>query len=523
MTTPMTMKGGSAMKNQRHQVIWLLAAAGSRSCTTRPVNVPVWNSSPISRNVKNVISPTAAAPGLRGANPMASAIPRAIGTPRAIRVEPLVSPAVIRTPVRHRTTLWGMNRGGRRWSDSSTSRNMRPDRATATPTARSVKIMFQAGAAKPPRMSAGGHQAGQDEGERQEEHHDVVGQHVGDEQRHGRDDGRERDEPAALEPFRQGQDPSQPEEDDRREGAQRAQGREPLREPAEERAPRARGCRAPPADAGAAIRSVSCVRSAPSRAPSAGRALADRGEPAVQVPGRGGLEQVGLVGAEELLGVLDRARREREVRGRDDLAGRRHLLGRGAQPRRIRLADVRAGDGEEGRIDDEVRSLGVQQAGVLDELGQGVRRPRCGRRSRRSVSAVQRGRTATSATRRAAAGLRRPSAAVLSRWLSARRAPVSWFIAASRWLRDRSMLRAMPRSWSRSVSKRGRERRQTVRSVSATTVAVRGESVRSAISPKTSPGPSVVSRWSPPASRWRGRSRRRGPRRRRPAPPPGRA
>ena len=42
------------------------------------------------------------------------------------------------------------------------------------------------------------------------------------------------------------------------------------------------------------------------------------------------------------------------------------------------------------------------------------------------------------------------------------------------------------------ASKRGRLRRHTIRSVSATTVAVRGESVRSAISPNTSPGPSVV-------------------------------
>ena len=124
------------------------------------MNVPVWNSSPISRNVKNVISPTAAAPGLRGAKPMASVMPRAIGTPSAIRVEPLASPAVITTPVRHRTTLCGMNRGGSRWSDSSTSRNMSPDRATATPTARSVKIMFQAGAAKPPRMSEAGTRPG---------------------------------------------------------------------------------------------------------------------------------------------------------------------------------------------------------------------------------------------------------------------------------------------------------------------------------------------------------------------------
>jgi hypothetical protein len=49
------------------------------------------------------------------------------------------------------------------------------------------------------------------------------------------------------------------------------------------------------------------------------------------------------------------------------------------------------------------------------------------------------------------------------------------------------MLRAMSRSWSSSASNRVRDSRQTIMSVSATTVAVRGESVRSAISPKTSP------------------------------------
>ena len=156
----MMTNGGSATKNHRHQVIWLRAAGGRRSCTTRPVNVPVWNSSPTWRNVKNVMSPTAAAPGLRGAKPMASVMPRAIGTPRAIRVDPLVSPALIRTPVRQRTRLWGTNRAGNRWSARSTRRNMSPERDTATPTARSVKIMSHAGAANPPRMSDGGTRPG---------------------------------------------------------------------------------------------------------------------------------------------------------------------------------------------------------------------------------------------------------------------------------------------------------------------------------------------------------------------------
>ena len=104
--------------------------------------------------MKNVINPTAAEPGLRGANPMASVIPRAIGTERDPRGAAR-EPRVITTPVRQSTTLWGTNRGGSRWSDRSTSRNMSPERATATPTASSVKTMSQAGAAKPPRMSAG--------------------------------------------------------------------------------------------------------------------------------------------------------------------------------------------------------------------------------------------------------------------------------------------------------------------------------------------------------------------------------
>ena len=50
--------------------------------------------------------------------------------------------------------------------------------------------------------------------------------------------------------------------------------------------------------------------------------------------------------------------------------GCRHLLGRGPQPGRIRLVDVRASDGEERGVDDQVRSLGVQQAGLLDQFSQ---------------------------------------------------------------------------------------------------------------------------------------------------------
>ena len=134
-----------------------------------------------------------------------------------------------------RTRLWGMKRGGRRWSDSSTSRNMRPERDTATPTARSVKIMSQAGAAKPPRMSDGRHQAGQHEGQRQEQHDDVVGEDVGHQQRHGRDDGPERDEPGRARARPAGEDPSQAEDHERREGAQRAHGGEPAGEPPDER------------------------------------------------------------------------------------------------------------------------------------------------------------------------------------------------------------------------------------------------------------------------------------------------
>ena len=53
----------------------------------------------------------------------------------------------------------------------------------------------------------GRHEAGYDKGQSEEQHDDVVGQHVRDEQRHGRDDGGEGDQAAASQPFRQGQDP----------------------------------------------------------------------------------------------------------------------------------------------------------------------------------------------------------------------------------------------------------------------------------------------------------------------------
>jgi hypothetical protein len=64
------------------------------------------------------------------------------------------------------------------------------------------------------------------------------------------------------------------------------------------------------------------------------------------------------------------------------------------------------------------------------------------------------------------------------------------------------MLRAIVRSCPRSASKRVRESRHTTTPVCATTVAVRGDSVRSAISPKCSPAPRTVSgrvpfRWTP--------------------------
>jgi hypothetical protein len=214
------------------------------------------------------------------------------------------------------------------------------------------------------------HQAGQDESERQEHHHDVVGEHVGDEQGHRGDDGAERDEPAALEPLRQGQDPSQHEEDDRREGAQRAHGGELAGEPAEQGGcalAASRPCRLPG-------RRHPVGEPRPQRAepgPQGWRSLADRREPAVEVPGGRTLEQARLVSAEEVLGILYRARRQREIRGGDDVAGRRQLLGRRAQPGRIRLADLGAGDGQEGRVDDQVRALRTQQARLVDELGQG--------------------------------------------------------------------------------------------------------------------------------------------------------
>ena len=231
----MTTNGGSAMKNHRHQVISLLAAAGSRSCTTRPVNVPVWNSSPSWRNVKNVISPTAAAPGLRGAKPMASVIPRAIGTPRAIRVEPLVEPGAHQDARQAEDHALG-DEPGRQALERQQHEPEHEARAGHRDAHREEREDHEPGGRREAAEDVRGrHQAGQDEGQRQEQHDDVVGEHVRHEQRHGRDDGPERDEAAPLEPVRQGQDPSQPEDHERREGAQRAHGREPAGEPPEER------------------------------------------------------------------------------------------------------------------------------------------------------------------------------------------------------------------------------------------------------------------------------------------------
>ena len=74
--------------------------------------------------------------------------------------------------------------------------------------------------------------------------------------------------------------------------------------------------------------------------------------------------------AEQLLGVLHRARRQREVRGRDDLAGLRHLLGRSPKPGGIGLANLGAREGEERRVHDQVRPIRAEQGGLLDELGE---------------------------------------------------------------------------------------------------------------------------------------------------------
>ena len=58
------------------------------------------------------------------------------------------------------------------------------------------------------------------------------------------------------------------------------------------------------------------------------------------------------MGADQLLGVLDCPRGEGEVRGRNDVAGRRDLLRRRPEPGWVRITNVRAGDVEEGGVDD---------------------------------------------------------------------------------------------------------------------------------------------------------------------------
>ena len=112
---------------------------------------------------------------------------------------------------------------------------------------------------------------------------------------------------------------------------------------------------------------------------------------------------------------------------------------------------------------------------------------------RHAPSSASRGHSA----RRSSAPIRARASGLRVRWsrarVTARSAPASWLVAARRRLSERSMLCAMDRSWPSSASKRVRESRQTVTSVSATTVAVRGESVRRAISPKPSPGPRATS------------------------------
>ena len=82
---------------------------------------------------------------------------------------------------------------------------------------------------------------------------------------------------------------------------------------------------------------------------------------------------------------------------------------------------------------------------MLDELGQRVVVAGAGARPAKDLGGPPR----PGGDARDQAGGGRAEAAErggASRWLNARRAPVSWFIEASRWLSERSMLRAMPRS-----------------------------------------------------------------------------
>ncbi len=126
--------------------------------------------------------------------------------------------------------------------------------------------------------------------------------------------------------------------------------------------------------------------------------------------------------------------------------------------------------------------------------------------ARASASPGQSARRSKAERSARAAGLTAASACPARCWATMRSSPASWVVAASRSVSERSMLRAIVRSWPSSASKRARERRQTVTSVCATTVAVRVESVRNAISPKCSPGPSTFSAQLPfdcrPGTTW---------------------
>jgi hypothetical protein len=276
-------------------------------------------------------------------------------------------------------------------------------------------------------------------------------------------------------------------DDDCGKRAQRAHGREAPGEPTEERhrALAAAGWRL--RGAGRRLREPRPKVAEPGA--ERRRLPTDRLNPTVEVPGGSGLEQSSLVSPQELLGVLDRARRDGEVGGRDDVPRRRHLLGRRAEPRGVGLGNVGGGDAEQGPVDDEAGPLLLEEAGVLDELGQRAFVAGSGARSSSTSGPTQVGRR-----RRSAAG---------------RRAETGKRAAPSRWLRARSALvrDSSPQAGDSAPARCSGDAALVVEEhVEARTGqspdhelrlghhrAERGESVRSAISPNTSPGPSVES------------------------------
>ena len=334
---------------------------------TRPVNVPVMNSSPIWRKVKKMRSPTAAAPGLLGAKPMASAIPRPMGTPRAMRVEPLGRPALRSRPVPQRTRLWFRNRGGRRWSDSSTSRNMSPERETAVPSASRATIMIQAGVPKPARTSG----AGTSPGTTSVTLRSSITTKSGRTPKMRRGTVATMDprvtSPARLSPGGTGM--RQPATNTARAAA--APKKRAVDKPAQER-----GDRRPPLQRGApGERRLEPGSQGGQVVGQPGSGRAGLGDPALQIPDGTGLDEA-LVLGEPPGQPVERPRMALEVRRSHEVPRRGQLLGGGREPRGIhgdRALGMVPGQCAEGRIDQQISPVLAHEPRERAQLGERLR------------------------------------------------------------------------------------------------------------------------------------------------------